>query len=330
MAKKLANHFRLGIFVLAGLFFLVLLLYMIGKNENIFGSTFVLKARFENINGLMPGNNVRFAGINTGTVKDIAVLNDSTIEVTMLIKEKMKPFIKKNAIATIGSDGLMGNKLVNLTASKISAEEVNENDILLSGKAVDTDELIKVMGGATDDLALIVTGLKTTINKINNSAAFWDVMNDASLPVNLRSSLMNVKQSTAGMNNMVNDLQAMVRHVQSGKGSIGSLLVDTTFAHNLNEAVERVKRAGNMADSISIQVTTLVRNIDRNLNHGEGIATALLRDTAIVHRMENSLQNIQKGTEAFHQNMEALKTNFLFRGYFRRQDQQKKKQAPED
>src|SRR5690606_6259856 len=111
MAKRITNHLRLGIFVMAGLVFLVLLLYVIGKNQNLFGSTFVLKARFENINGLMSGNNVRFAGITAGTVNEVRVLNDTTIEVEMLIKNKMREFIKKNTVATIGSDGLMGNKL---------------------------------------------------------------------------------------------------------------------------------------------------------------------------------------------------------------------------
>jgi ABC-type transport system involved in resistance to organic solvents, periplasmic component len=64
MAKRAINNVKLGAFVLSGLFLLILLLYMIGKNRNMFGSNFILKARFENVQGLKSGNNVRYAGID--------------------------------------------------------------------------------------------------------------------------------------------------------------------------------------------------------------------------------------------------------------------------
>jgi phospholipid/cholesterol/gamma-HCH transport system substrate-binding protein len=327
MAKRIANHLRLGVFVIAGLFFLVLLLYMIGKNQNLFGSTFILKARFENASGLMPGNNVRFAGINAGTVDEVKVLNDTTIEVTMLIKTKMKEFIRKNAEASVGSDGLMGNKLVNITSVKQPAAMVEENYILSSGKTMDTEEMLKTLGGTNDDIAVIVSGLKTTITKINNSSAIWEVLNDNSLPDHLRASLINVRTATQGMNKMVGDLQLVVDNVKGGKGTLGALLTDTSLYHNLNETVIRIRRAGDMADTISLQVSNLLRNLDQNLNHGKGMATALMKDSALVVRIAKSLENIQKGTAAFYENMEAMKTNFLFRGYYRKQEEQARKDA---
>jgi phospholipid/cholesterol/gamma-HCH transport system substrate-binding protein len=324
MAKQIANHFRLGIFVIAGMFFLVLLLYVIGKNQGIFGASFSIRTRFENVNGLLPGNNVRFAGIQAGTVKAIEVINDSTIEVTMLIKNKMRPHIKSNAVASIGSDGLMGNKLVNIQSGKGNAPMIEDNALLASGMAADTDQMLKVLGETNNELSVVVEGLKTTISKINNSSALWEVLNDASLPANLRSSLVNVRSSTAGMNQMVNDLQTVVDHVKAGRGSVGSLLMDTALSHNLNQAVERVKKAGDMADTISFHISTLVRNIDRNVNQGPGVVTALLKDSAMARKMEASLLNIEKGTSAFNENMEALKSNFLFRSYFRRQEQKRR------
>lgn len=327
MAKRIANHLRLGVFVIAGLFFLVVLLYMIGQNQNLFGSTFVLKARFENASGLMPGNNVRFAGINAGTVDDVKVLNDTTIEVTMLIKTKMKEFIRKNAEASVGSDGLMGNKLVNITSVKYPAPIVEENDILRSGRTMDTEEMLKMLGGTNDEIAEIVAGLKLTISKINNSAALWQVLNDQTLPDYLRASLINVRYSTEGMNKMVSDLQSVVGNVRSGKGTVGALLTDTLLYHNLNETVLRIRRAGDMADTISLQVSTLLKNLDRNLNNGKGLASAMMKDSALVESIAKSLDNIQKGTASFNENMEAMKHNFLFRGYFKKQEEQARKEA---
>jgi phospholipid/cholesterol/gamma-HCH transport system substrate-binding protein len=118
MPTRLNNNIKLGTFVMGGLLFLVLMLYMIGKNRNLFGATYVLKARFENIQGLVAGNNVRYAGINTGTVKKISILNDTTIEVTMILEKKMLQVVHKNAIASISTEGLVGNKVVNIVPNK--------------------------------------------------------------------------------------------------------------------------------------------------------------------------------------------------------------------
>ena len=80
MAKQSLNYVKLGVFVLAGLLFLVALLYLIGRNKNMFGSTYLLKSRFNNVQGLSEGSNVRYAGIQVGTVKSITILSDTAVD----------------------------------------------------------------------------------------------------------------------------------------------------------------------------------------------------------------------------------------------------------
>ena len=145
MVKGIINDIKLGIFVLAGLIFLVLLLYMIGKNRNLFESTYVLKARFDNVQGLVTGNNVRFSGIEAGTVKKINILSDSVIEVTMIIQNKMQAIIKKNAFASIGTEGFVGNKVVNIIPAKEYANPAKEDDILITKRSVNTEEMLETL-----------------------------------------------------------------------------------------------------------------------------------------------------------------------------------------
>src|SRR5688572_5241267 len=140
MTHRIINNIKLGIFVILGLLFLILLMYMIGRNRNLLGSNYTLKARFENVQGLKSGSNVRYSGIEVGTVKKISILNDTLIEVTMLISNKMKGIIRKNAIASIGTDGFVGNKILNISAGKEKEDVAVENDILSSRKPLDTDE----------------------------------------------------------------------------------------------------------------------------------------------------------------------------------------------
>ena len=325
MAKRIINSVKLGAFVLAGLLFLVFLLYMIGRDSNLFGDTYVLKARFENTQGLVSGNNVRFSGIQSGTVKKVKILNDTVIEVTMVIDTKMKTIIRKNAIASIGTDGLVGNKLVNITASKQPAPLAEEGDILPSKKAVNTDEMLQTLYKSNNDIAIIAAELKTTVQRINNSSALWALLNDKSIPQDLRIAVANIRLATGKADNMANNLNAIITDVKNGKGSVGAILTDTSFAKNLNAAIMKIKDVGDDADSLAGEINKLVAGIRQDLNTGKGTFNALLKDSLMVIKLNESLENIQKGTDGFNQNMEALKHNFLLRGYFRKLEKQKQK-----
>lgn len=327
MIRKKSNTVKLGIFVMAGMAFLVLLLYVIGKNQNLFGSTFVLKARFENVRGLMPGNNIRFAGIDAGTVKKVEVLNDTTIEVTLLVKTKMKKFIRRNATVSIGTDGLMGNKLLNIQAEKGTSAPVEEGDVLMSEPLPDTEEMLKVLRTTNMDVADIARELRQTVLRLNSSKAIWGLLEDKRLPEDIRHALERIRQSSDNMNGTMMTLHHIVDDIHQGRGTIGQLLTDTTLASGLSGSVEQIKRIGIRADSLSVHITTLVDSISEEINHGQGTVNALLKDREMTQRFSNSLTNIEEGTRAFHQNMEALKHNFLFRGYFKKQERQRKTAA---
>ncbi len=327
MATRTTSNIKLGIFVLSGLIFLVLLLYMIGKNQNIFGSSFELKARFQNVQGLRPGNNIRYSGIQAGTVKKINIINDTTIEVVMLVDMKMKKYIRKSAIASIGTDGLMGNKLVNISPSNEPADLVEDDDVLRIRRTIDTDDMLQVLSKTNNDVAVIAAGLKNTVQRINNSTAAWKILNDESLPQNIRSSVANIRAATAKANELVNNFNTLITDVKSGKGSLGAILTDSSFAINLNEAIMKIKSVGEDADTLSAELNKAVQNIRNEVTDGKGPVTALLKDSVMAGNINKSLDNIQKGTDGFNQIMDALKHNFLLKGYFRKLEKQKQKES---
>ena len=333
MPRKAVDNVKLGVFVLAGLAFLVILLYMIGKNQNLFGSTYELRVRFQNVQGLMAGNNVRFAGIEVGTVKEITILNDTAIEVRMMIEERMQPVIRKNAVAFIGTEGLVGNKVVNIVAASEPGELAEEGDLLVTRKEVNPDEILETLHRTNNDVAVIASELKKTIQNINNSTAFWTLLDDKTIPLNIKSAMVNVRRATEKARVVTDDLHAIVLDVQQGKGSIGQLLNDTSFAAGLNdfaaglnEAVLKLNEIENKADALMDDFNEVFTVIENDISEGPGPANALLKDSTWVTKMNASLSNIQEGTERFNENMEALKHNFLFRGYFRRQEKQRQKE----
>ena len=325
MKNKKVDSVKLGVFVLAGLLFLVILLYLIGRNHNLFGKTYMLKVKFSNIQGLIAGNNVRFAGIQTGTVKKIEIVNDTLIEISMLIDRKMISIIHQSAVVSIGTEGFVGNKVVNIVPSGNESPLAKDGDYLDSKEAVNTGEMLETLSNTNNAIADIATSLKLTIQKLNNSDALWTLLNDKSIPAHLRSSLANLHTATGNASAITESLYEIVSNVKEGKGSVGQLLNDSSLAVTLDQSAQRIRDASGRADSLLYELNRIIAGIRNDLNDGKGSVSVLLKDSATAQQLRTSLDNIQKGTDGFNQNMEALKHSFLFRGYFRKKNKQNNK-----
>ncbi|AMR30004.1 mammalian cell entry protein [Mucilaginibacter sp. PAMC 26640] len=326
MANKGENNIKLGMFVLAGLLVLMASFYMIGKNRNIFGSGFELKARFNNLNGLMEGNNVLFSGIQAGTVKKITMINDTLIEVTLAIDNKTSAFIHKNALAAIGTEGLMGNKVVNIQANKGSSPMVGTGDILAAQKMTSTDEMLLTLSKTNNNIATISESLKNAVLGIDSSALF-KLLNDQTIGVSLRSSLKGINHASLNANNLTRGLNEMIVQIKQGKGAAGVLISDPDVAGDLKSSVCNIRSATENADQMTGQLQEIVKNINHDLSNGKGPLHGLLKDSTLTKKISLSLDNVQKGTNGFNQNMEALKHNFFFKGYFKNLAKQHKKDS---
>ncbi|MGB8195235.1 MAG: MlaD family protein, partial [Chitinophagaceae bacterium] len=118
MKTTASQKVRIGIFTAIGILLLFIGIFLIGKKKNMFGDTFHIYGTFNNVGGLQEGNNIRFAGINIGTVESISIISDSLIRVDMALQSKIRPFLKSTSFATIASDGLMGDKLITIAAGE--------------------------------------------------------------------------------------------------------------------------------------------------------------------------------------------------------------------
>ncbi|MFN4316053.1 MAG: MlaD family protein [Chitinophagaceae bacterium] len=320
MAKRTISNVKLGVFVLAGLLFLILLLYMIGRNDSLFGSNFKLRVRFENVQGLSSGNNVRYAGIQVGTVKSVSIVNDTSIEVTMHIETRMLKVIRKNAVASIGTEGIMGNKVLNISPVRGDAPLVEENDELPVDKKTGMDDMWQTLSKTNNDIAFIADQLKQTVTRINNSKALWQLLDDEQLAPDIKQSVKNIRVATARANDGVGYLEGILADIKQGKGSLGRIIADSTIAIELQAAIDKIGRVGEDADSLANQLRQLAQKVDDDLQHGPGTANALLNDTALANNLTRTMENLRQGTEGFNEVIEALKHNFLLRGYFRKQE----------
>jgi phospholipid/cholesterol/gamma-HCH transport system substrate-binding protein len=321
MAQETSKNIRVGAFVLAGTVLLIFSLYLIGAKQNLFGSTFELKSQFKNVNGLMPGNNVRFTGIDIGTVKSVEIINDSTVDVTMVIEDKVQAFIKKNATAMVGTDGLMGNKLINISSSNEAAESVEDGDFLVSKSPLGTDDMMRTLNITNENVKDITIDLKNIVHRLNSPNTLWSILMDTIVAENVKQAIVNIKVTGERTAIITGDLSRIVKHIKDGKGSIGALIADTSFAVKLNQSIVNIKL---ITDSLAL-VTGDMHYITSKVKKGEGGIGTVLMDTTFVNNLNESMKNIKSGTKNFDEDMEALKHNILLRNYFKKKEKAAKK-----
>jgi phospholipid/cholesterol/gamma-HCH transport system substrate-binding protein len=324
MRNKTVDNSKVGLLVISGLIFLVLTLYMIGKNRNLFGSTFTIKAVLTNVNGLVPGNNVRFKGMDVGTVKDIKIVNDTAIHVTMTIDEKMKPYIRKNAVASIGTDGLMGNKLININSGDSPAPAIGANDVILSRRPIETDEMLRTLNTTNNNIERISSNLYEITVKLNSSESLWTLLSDTVITRDLKMAVKNIRDAGAHTADATLSAKNIVQQLEQGDGIAYKLFSDTTLSNRLDYSIQQIQQASSEASMAMKDVKIIVGNIQR----GEGTVGLILADTAVRQSLIRSVESIEQGTGRFNENMEALKSNFLFRGYFRK-EAKRQREAPE-
>jgi phospholipid/cholesterol/gamma-HCH transport system substrate-binding protein len=244
------------------------------------------------VSGLQVGNNVRFSGITVGTVDNITIINDSTVQVDLVIKRSVQQFIKADCKAGIGSEGIIGDKVVIITQGSNNAAMAKDGQKILSKEPVETDDII----------------------------------------VSLQATAVNAEVITL-------QLAEIMVNINNGKGTLGRLIQDSTVAENINQIIENFKTSSEGLDETievtkenvfafmkSLQKTVAKTEVASNelgeimtkINSGEGAIGMLLKDTAIVNNIDETIVNLKESSVSLNENMEALKHNFLFRGYFKK------------
>ena len=199
MRKAMGNKIRLGIFVSISITLFIVGIYFIGQKQQLFNSTFHISGIFKDISGLQVGNNIRFSGINVGIVENIQQITDSTVRVDMSIDDNTRMFIKKNAKAIIGSDGLMGNKIVLIIPGTTGKQQISDNDIIETTRPVSMDDILLKIKVTSDNAADITGGLSAIIGNIREGkGTIGKLFMDSTFAQNLDGAMVNIKQGAGG------------------------------------------------------------------------------------------------------------------------------------
>jgi phospholipid/cholesterol/gamma-HCH transport system substrate-binding protein len=235
MNKESGYQWKLGMFVIIGLALFVTTIYFVGKQKNLFGSTFELNSKFNSVNGLEVGNNVRFSGINIGTVEEIEFLTDTSVVIKLVIKEEVRKYIKKDAIASISSDGLMGDKVLVISSGKNSKVIVEDNDNIASKQAIEMEDLMVSVKKSVDNAGVITAQLAQFSYSMNNgNGALSKLVSDQEFGNSIKNMVSNLENSS-------NEFKKFTVKMNDGKGALSKLVSDEKMGRMIDSTLTNVK-----------------------------------------------------------------------------------------
>ena len=323
MEKAASQKIRLGLFVITGLLIFILAVYFIGDKQNMFGRTNRLEAVFNNVNGLQLGNNVRYSGISVGTVRGIEMINDTTIRVDMIIDKAIFPYIKKDAIATISSDGLVGNMIINIIPGKGNEPSVEPGDEIQTFNRIRTEDMLTTLNVTNENAAKLTENLlKITNEIIKGKGTLGTLLNDTLISKDLAETMRYLKTTTKGTSETATQLNNLIVSLNS-KDNVVGVLKDTAVAN-------KIKNMASNLNQSTQDLNKVIANLDAtilNIKQGKGAINYLANDPELVRKIDSTITNINQASLKLNENMEAMRHNFLFSGYFKKQEKEKAKAA---
>ena len=279
MQPKKTYNLVLGMFIFFGIVIFAFAIYLVGKKQNIFTSNVKVFAIFNDVFGLTAGNNVRFSGIDVGTVSNIRILSEAEVKVELSIHSNVIPFIRKNSIATIGSEGLMGNKTIIIIPGTMEERILAGGDTLATIQPVNIDEILVEIKKSSENIAVVSQNLIDITDRIKiGEGIFGKIFTDTSLTRSLDKASRNVVMIT-------NNLNEISARVNQGEGILGKLMADTVISMNLSETSRNF-----------ISISENLDGITDKINKGEGIFGKLFTDTTLAQNLYQAGQHINESS----------------------------------
>ena len=292
MKKESGFVWKLGMFVIIGVLLFVLTIYFVGKQKNLFGETFTVHAQFKNVSGLKVGNNVRFAGINIGTVNNIALITDTSVLVDLVIKDEVHQFIKTDASAMIGSDGLMGDKVLTIYPGTTSTQAIADNGFIATRNALEMEDLMKSVKTSVDNAGIITGQLAEFTYKMNNGkGALSKLITDEDFSNSLKGTLTNLETSSG-------QFAKFTYKMNDGKGALSKLVGDERLGNKIDSSITNLQ-TGSKAMSEDLEAAKsniLLRGFFNNKKKVEAKRLAGLQKKEDLQK-KNDLQNVKDSTK---------------------------------
>lgn len=313
--EDIKKSIKLGGFVIGGIVIFFTALFYLGREGNLFNKTFTISAIFKNVEGLKEGDNVWLSGVKIGMVKRVEIVSEGQVIVILSLKDKQNKFIKKDATAFVGSDGLVGSKIVVIRPG-VDVATIVDKDTINSLSPTDTQELFNIAKEVGVNARSISDDLKLISARLNKGeGVFGELLRGGPVSDDLRQAIASLKSTGNNADQVTIEVKKLLSEIQHGDGLITKLVKDTTYTQQFKHTLDNISVVGENSRRMSEDLQKVLGKLN-NDNNAVGV---LLADTAFAQKLRVTMDHAQAASLKLDENMEALQHNFLFRGYFRKQ-----------
>ncbi|MEP7230685.1 MAG: MlaD family protein [Ginsengibacter sp.] len=316
----------LGIFIFLGLAIFILTVLTLGSQKNSFEKSITVKAFFGNVNGLQKGNNIWFSGVKVGTIKRVTLQGNGKVEVDMSIEDQSVKFIPKDAKAKLSSDGLIGNKIIEIYGGTANSPTLEPGDVLNNDKLLNTDEMMNTLSKNNDNLLEITNDFKMISSRLaDGKGSVGKLLTDETLYDQLNATTDILKKVSGNLEKLSSNVSSYTSRLNDDGTLANDLVTDTVIFSKLRATVSQLQQVATMSDSVMNNLKTTSASLNKGINNlNDGLSNnktpigMLLHDEQAAANIKITLQNLQSGTKKLDEDLEAVQHNFLLKGFFKK------------
>ncbi|HLX67729.1 MAG TPA: MlaD family protein [Puia sp.] len=309
------THALMGLFVVIGAGLFILAVLTVGSKQQAFSRTILVRIVFEDAEGLQNGNNVWLSGVKVGTVKRLLLKEDNRVEVQLSIGRTEFSHLYKDASGKVGSDGLIGNRIVVLNGGSSSTGRLSANEIIRGQRTLSTEDMLSTLQENNKNLLAITSQVKVIAGKINEGkGTIGLLLNDEGMAGRLRQSVTGLLKATDNSRQLTERLNSLAGRLDTGKGLVYQLTTDTLLFRQLQETVAALRAASSDIGAAAGNV----RSGSLSLDDPRTPAGVLLTDDTVAADLKSMVSHLRTSSEKLDDDLLALQHNFLLRGYFRK------------
>ena len=322
-----------GIFVGGCLVLFGVGMFLIGNSNQLFTKSFNVFADFSKITGIQSGGKVRVAGMDAGTVTRIEVplRPDAKFRIHFRIMEKLHPIVRQDSVVTIQTDGLLGNKYLQVDAGSADAPLAQNDSLIQSKEPFDWGDLMVEMKTVVTQVNEVIAGVKDQL--VSALSQIEDTAHSANLLV--KEATPNVKSILVSADKISANVGEIVDGIQQGQGTVGALFKDKELYASVKRSVEKTETAvENLRDTSAsakkivnkVEESEIVPQLQKTVKNLQQITLQVKEavdkfqsasgEGGVGENLQRTLADAHEAMSDLSDSTEALKHNFLFRGFF--------------
>lgn len=240
--RHFSTPIKVGVFVFAGVFLAMVVIFILGSEQQLFKRQYSLVTTFNDISGLRVGAQVQLAGLNIGMVENVSFpddLGDKKVIVRLEVNKEFQDRIRKDSIAEINTQGLLGDKYISISLGTPPNEILQDGDALVSQEKTSFAEIIEKSGAFIDDLSKAAQSATEVLDEVREGEG---LLHTLIYETEERPVGRDFAEITKELKGVSREMRQIVQKINKGEGTVGAFLQDPSLYYDIRRLFAKVER----------------------------------------------------------------------------------------